>query len=92
MQSACNQPITDYINSLGPGQPINNYEIEFLFQTSTATIIPTALISYIQPVISIYNGSSWIVTAPDSGTGLVSGNAEGYWVPGTISTTKGAAP
>ena len=93
MQSACNQPITDYINSLGPGQPINNYEIEFLFQTSTATILPTALISYIQPIISIYDGSSWNIKAPESGTGLVYGTVgESYWVPDTISTTKGTAP
>jgi Baseplate J-like protein len=94
LQTACSQSIQDYINALGPGQPINLYEIEFIFQSTTANIVATPLLTYIQPVISIYNGSSWIVTPPATNTGTVVGDSEGYWyiAPTGVTTTNGIAP
>lgn len=94
LQAACSQAIQDYINALAPGQPINLYEVEYIFQSATASIVPTALITYIQPVVSIWSGVAWVVTPPLSNTGTVVGDAEGYWYISStgVTTTNGIAP
>lgn len=94
IQAACSQSIQDYINALGPGQPINLYEIEFIFQSTTANIVATPLITYIEPVVSVWNGSAWIITPPATNTGTVVGDPEGYWyiAPSDVTTTNGIAP
>ena len=94
LQAACSQTIQNYINALGPGQPINLYEVEFLFQTTTASIVETSLLTYIEPVVSIWNGLAWIVTPPATNTGTVIGDTEGYWyiAPTDVTTTNGIAP
>lgn len=94
MQAACSQSIQDYINALAPGQPINLYEVEFLFQSTTANIVETSLLTYIEPVVSIWNGSAWVITPPLANTGTVVGDTEGYWYisPSDVTTTNGIAP
>jgi hypothetical protein len=41
VQTLATAPVIAYINGLGPGQPINEYELQFVFQTAIESIVPT---------------------------------------------------
>ena len=86
VQSLCYAPIKAYIESLGPGQPINEYELSYVFQESIASVVPTPLVTYIDIVVSI-NGT---IVPPSTGTGIVQGDVEGFFiVPSNgVTTTK----
>ena len=60
-------PTAAYINSLAPGQPINVFELDAIFQAATASILPTALLTRL--VIAVYINST--LTPPTSGTGII---------------------
>ena len=75
VQSACVIPVSDYINNLGPGQAINIYELQYIFQEAVQSILATALITNIQIQITL-NG---VVVSPVVGTGVVVGDPEGYY-------------
>lgn len=79
--------ILAYINSIYVGQPINVFELQNVFQTSVATILPATLISRMVFTVQI-NG---IVVAPTSGTGLIYGDPESYFETnsGLISIAQG---
>jgi len=63
-----------YINSIVTGQPINLFVAEQIFITAVAGILLPSQISVIDFTVEI-NG---VVTAPQSGTGLVYGDVESY--------------
>jgi len=70
-----------YINSIYVGQPINLFELQTVFQTAIASIVPPQTLSRMVFTVSI-NGT---VVPPASGTGLISGDPESYF---TISATS----
>lgn len=87
IDALCSQPIADYINGLGPGQPINIYEIQYVFQESVNSILPTAFITNIEVQITIDS----VIVPPSPGTGIVIGDVEGYYNSGVedITTVRG---
>ena len=68
-------PLQAYINGLGPGQTINEYEMQYLFQEAVVSILPTQLITHIAFSITINS----VIVAPIAGTGVVVGDPEGYY-------------
>lgn len=87
IDALCSQPIADYINNLGPGQAINTYEIQYVFQEAVQSVLPTAYITNIEVQITI-DGT---ITPPSPGTGVVVGDSEGYYYSGVedITTVRG---
>jgi len=83
VQSLCSTPIQEYINALGPGQPINEYELQYVFQSAIVSVVPTPLLTYIDVVVTIDS----VVTPPETGTGIVLGDPEGYFFISTIGVT-----
>jgi hypothetical protein len=79
--------IANYINSITVGQPINTFDLQEAFQIAVSSILPANQISKITPSIAI-NG---IVTAPVSGTFLVYGDPESYFLTNSslITLTQG---
>lgn len=75
--------IVNYINNIYVGQPINLYEIQSIFETSVATILPTTLISNIS--VTVYISGSAV--SPITGTHLYLGDVEGYYNTTAGSTT-----
>jgi hypothetical protein len=69
------QPLTDYVNSITAGKPINLYQMEDVFADAVESVLPPALISLISISVSI-NG---VGTAPSPGTHLVYGDPESYF-------------
>jgi len=82
--SAAVQPaMVNYINSLFVGQPISILEMQQVFQTATATIIPQANINKLTFAVQI-NG----VNAPPDANGiLIRGSSEGYFYTTTANIT-----
>jgi len=75
--------IQAYINSIPVGQPINQFELQNAFQIATATVLPTANLT--RMVFAVYiNG---VLTAPASGTGIIAGDPESYFLASTTSIT-----
>ena len=68
-------PLQTYINSLGPGQAINEYEMQYVFQEAVQPTIPPSLLTHIAFSITL-NG---VIVAPVAGTGVVVGDPEGYY-------------
>ena len=79
--------ITNYINSIYVGQPINVFQLENVFQNSIQDIIPPELLSRMVFTVTI-NG---IVSTPISGTGLIYGDNESYFETSTslVTVTQG---
>ena len=65
-----------YINSIPVGVAINAYNLQQIFLDSLSGIIEPALISALTFTVSI----DGIVTPPSPGTGLISGDSEGYFL------------
>ena len=68
--------IVTYINSIPVGQPVNIFDMEAVFQAAVASVIQTQFISRMIWVVTI-NG---IPTSPNTGTGLVYGDPESYFL------------
>jgi hypothetical protein len=77
------QALLSYINSIPVGNPINLFVMQQVFQTAIANLIPPALLSRMVFTVSINS----VVTAPDSGTGLIEGDPESYFEATTGSIT-----
>jgi hypothetical protein len=69
------QPLADYINGIYVGQPINIFEMQNVFQSAIASVIPPTLLSRIVFSVTI-NG---VLTSPSTGTGLIVGDPESYF-------------
>jgi len=67
--------LANYINSIYVGQPINVFELQNVFQTAIAAVIPPPLLSRMVFTVAI-NG---IDVPPDAGTGLIYGDPESYF-------------
>jgi len=81
--SAVQPAIVNYINSLYVGQPISILEMQQVFQTATANIIPQANINKLTFAVQI-NG----VNAPPDANGiLIRGSSEGYFYTTTANIT-----
>ena len=87
IDSLCSQSIADYVNSLGPGQAINIYEVQYVFQESVQSVLPTAYITNIEVQVTIDS----VITPPSPGTGIIVGDSEGYYYStvADITTVRG---
>ena len=63
-----------YVNGLSPGQPINQFELDAVFQQAVAPILPTPLLTRLLFSVSI-NG---VGVSPSAGTGIIAGDPESY--------------
>lgn len=81
------QAISDYINSIPVGSPINLFELQSVFQAAIANLIPPPLLSRMVFTVAI-NGVNITV---DSGTGLFDGDPESYLLmsPSDVTITQG---
>ena len=75
VQALATEPVRAYLNNLYPGQPINEYELQYIFQEAIVSLVPTPLLTYIDITVTI-DGS---VVPPSAGTGVVEGDPEGYF-------------
>lgn len=66
--------LANYVNSIPVGAPINQFELENVFQAAVASIVPPALLTRMVWTVSI-NG---IDVPPVSGTGVIQGDPESY--------------
>lgn len=66
--------LVSYVNSIGAGQPMNQFEMDTVFQVAIASIVPPDLLTRLVWVITI-NGLSVSVT---SGTGLYAADLQSY--------------
>lgn len=69
------QPLVNYINGLIVGQPINTFELDNVFQTAVASVIPLQLLTRLVWTVMI-NGAT---VAPATGTGVIAGDSESYF-------------
>lgn len=81
------QAISDYVNSIPVGSPINLFELQSVFQLAVADLIPTALLSRMVFTVSI-NG---VPVTVDAGTGLFDGDPESFFAmsPSDCTITQG---
>jgi hypothetical protein len=81
------QAISDYVNSIPVGLPINLFELQAVFQLAIIDLIPTPLLSRMVFTVSI-NG---VPTSVDAGTGLFEGDPESYFLmsPSDVTITQG---
>jgi hypothetical protein len=68
--------LVSYINAVQVTTALNVYKLQQAFMDSLVTIIEPTLISNLTFTVSI----DGVVTAPTSGTGLIPGNAEGFFI------------
>ena len=83
VQALATEPVRAYLNNLYPGQPINEYELQYIFQEAIVSLVPTPLLTYIDITVTI-DGS---VVPPSAGTGVVEGDPEGYFFCPTTGVT-----
>lgn len=78
--------MNSYINSIPVGAPLNVFTLQQAFLQSVSGIINPSLVSALNFTITV-NGS---VVTPTPGTGLISGDAEGYYLTdiGKITVTR----
>jgi len=67
--------VANYINGIPVGAPINELEMDAVFQTAVAGLVPSQFIIKLDWTVSINS----VVTAPDAGTRIVSGDPESYF-------------
>lgn len=81
------QPLVNYINNLPVGVPINQFELNTVFQEAIASAIPPQLLTRLVFQVFI-NG---VLAAPSAGTGIIAGDPEGYFLTSapSISVVKG---
>lgn len=86
-QSAVNSlgqaALVSYINSLPVGSPLNEFEMQAVFQNAVGTILAAQLISRMVFTV-IING---VQAVPTTGTGLLQGDPEGYFVASAASVS-----
>jgi hypothetical protein len=81
------EPISEYVNSLTPGQPINILEMNEIFQQAIIALLDPILLTRLVFVVSI-NG---VVVPPGSGTFAVAGDPESNFncAPSGITVEQG---
>lgn len=86
IQNAATVAITDYINNIAVGVPLNIYYLQQVFLQSITNIINPAFISALSFTVTI----DGVVTAPTPSTGLIPGDDEGYFLTdtGKITVTR----
>jgi hypothetical protein len=70
-----------YINNITVGQPLNLLDLQGIFQTAVASILPAQLLISLTFLVTV-NG---VITAPESGTDIIVGDLES-----SFSTTAAA--
>jgi len=83
VSTAASVAISNYINGITVGQPINQYEMQAIFQQSIASLIPIQFISEINFTVVI----SGVTVAPAVTTGLYYGDPQSYFVTNSSSIT-----
>jgi hypothetical protein len=80
-------PLAAYINSLGIGQVINVFEMNEIFQQAVENVLDASLLTRLVFTVSI----NTVVTPPGTGTGAITGDAEGYFTcaPSNITVVQG---
>lgn len=80
------QPLANYVNSLAVGQPINELQMDQIFQQSVQSSLDSSLLSVLDYTVSI-DGTP---TAPDSGTSIIVGDPESSFsiAPSDIAVTQ----
>jgi hypothetical protein len=74
--SAYAQPaMIAYVNGITVGQPLNLLDLQGIFQSSVASILPSSLLISLTFVVTI-NG---VVTSPQEGSQIIVGDAESYF-------------
>ena len=69
------QPLVNYINGIAVGQPINLFELQNVFQTAVASVIPPQLLTRMIFQV-IING---VIVSPSTGTGIYASDPESYF-------------
>lgn len=77
--------LTNYINGIYVGQPINLFEMQAVFQQAVVTILATPLLTRLVFSVSI-NG---VGAAPVAGTGIIEGDPESYFVLSSLVVEQG---
>jgi hypothetical protein len=72
-----------YVNSISVGQPINLFDLQTTFQAAVSSLIPIQYLTRMVFSVSI-NG---VGTAPLSGTGIIAGDPESYFLTTTAGIT-----
>jgi len=78
-----NPAIASYINGLPVGQPINEFELQTVFQQAIASIVPPQLLSRMVWAFTVNSTP----VSPSSGTGLIPSDPEGYFTVTTAAIT-----
>lgn len=69
------QPLTDYVNAVFAGQPMNVFQMDKVFQNALGGILDTELLTRLVFAVSI-DGTG---VSPVAGTGIINGDPEGYF-------------
>lgn len=75
VSQAVQKPVSDYVNGIAVGQPINVYEIQEIFLNSVAGLIPRSMVS----LIDIQVGINGTIVPPVANTSLIYGDTYGYF-------------
>lgn len=77
--------LTNYINALPVGQPINVFELESNFQQAVVSVLPTYLLTRLVFSVSI----AGIGVAPQAGTGIIVGDPESSFTINSVIVEQG---
>ncbi|UCF26211.1 MAG: baseplate J/gp47 family protein [Ralstonia sp.] len=69
------QPLANYVNGIPVGQPINQFELQNVFQTAIASVIQPQLLTRMVFQV-IINGT---IVSPNTGTGIYASDPESYF-------------
>jgi hypothetical protein len=75
ISSYAQPPMIAYVNAITVGQPLNLLDLQGIFQTAVAPILPASLLISLTFVVTIDS----VVTAPESGTQIIVGDPESYF-------------
>ncbi len=81
--SLASPALVAYINSIVVGQPLNLLELQSVFQTAVAPLIPTLLLTRLVIAVTIDGSPAY----PVSGTGIIEGDPESYFFTAATNIT-----
>ena len=81
--SLASPALVAYINSIVVGQPLNLLELQSVFQTAVAPLIPTPLLTRLVIAVTIDGSPAY----PVSGTGIIEGDPESYFFTAATNIT-----
>jgi hypothetical protein len=87
VQQAAAPALAAYVNGIAVGQPMNLFDIQDAFRAAVAPLLPGPVITRMA-FSFVIDGVS---VAPSSGTGIISGDSEGYFTttPSLITVNQG---